>query len=185
MKNFPSDTYVDLIMKRYEGMDKGALETFLEVLAVVKTMNGGMDSYFHKMGISHARFKVMLSILFNDEGNGISPADLAESLGVKRATITGLLDTLENDQWIERRPDPNDRRGLLIRITEAGKAKLDSVLPAHYKRIGRAMDHLTRKEQDQLKVLIRKFGKGLDSLEKCSLDDQEASKRFGSGVERA
>ena len=185
MKPFPSDEYLRFISKRYESIDIAALGTFLEVIGVLKNMNCGMDAYFQKMGISQARFKMMLNLLYNNEEEGLSPALLAESLGVKRATITGLLDTLENDQWIERRPDPNDRRGLLIKITEAGKKKLDSVLPMHYARITMAMSHLTAKEQEDLKLLIRKFGRGMEAMEAAALDeaDERSKKDFDQDQE--
>ncbi|MBC7532495.1 MAG: MarR family transcriptional regulator [Oligoflexus sp.] len=169
MKQFLTEHYLQFIGKRYAGSDIGALSTFLEVIGVLKNMNCGMDAYFQKLGISQARFKMMLNLLYNDDEGGLSPALLADALGVKRATITGLLDTLENDLWIERHPDPNDRRGLLIKITEAGKLKLDSVLPAHYERISLAMGHLTAKEQEHLKVLIRKFGRGMEAMEAVDL----------------
>lgn len=184
MKPFPNKEYLDFVAARYAVADISALETFLEVVGVVRVMNTGMENYFSKLGISHARFKVMINTLYFTRSGGVSPALLAESVGVTRATITGLLDSLENDQLIERQPDPNDRRGLLIRLTAAGEAKLDSILPAHYERIGKAMSHLTAKEQQELTVLIRKFGQGLDALENCGLnetdkneDDSGASKK--------
>jgi DNA-binding MarR family transcriptional regulator len=184
MKSFPTKDYLDYVATRYKVADVAALETFLEVVSVVRVMNNGMDNYFSKLGISHARFKVMINTFCYARSGGVSPALLAESIGVTRATITGLLDSLENDQLIERQPDPNDRRGLLIKLTAAGEAKLDSILPAHYERIGRAMSNLTHKEQNELTVLIRKFGQGLDELEKCAPnetdkneDDSGASKK--------
>ncbi len=165
MARFPSRDYLDFIASRYPGMNIDAIETFLEMVSVNRAMDCGMDNYFQRLGISQARFKVMVNLFYSDSEGGMSPATLAEHLSVTRATVTGLLDTLENDRLVERHPDPNDRRGLLIRITEAGKEKLDKVLPAHYDRIGRAMGLLSPMEQETLKVLLRKFGQGLVALE--------------------
>ncbi|MBC7661854.1 MAG: MarR family transcriptional regulator [Chitinophagaceae bacterium] len=183
MDQFTTEDYLAFITNRYKGVDSSALATFLEVVSIAKSMNCGMDAYFQKLGISHARFKVMINLLYSEAEGGLSPAMLAEKLGVKRATVTGILDTLENDQWVERNPDPNDRRGLLIRITEAGKAKLDSVLPTHYQRIGKALETFSATEHEQLRVLIRKFGQGLDAME-SSVCDMDPKKDSESGVER-
>lgn len=45
----------------------------------------------------------------------VSPGWLAESLSIHPATLTGVLDRLEAGEWAERRPDPADRRRVLIR----------------------------------------------------------------------
>jgi DNA-binding MarR family transcriptional regulator len=50
----------------------------------------------------------------------LSPSEIGERLIVTRATVTGLLDSLERRGLIVRSPNPADRRGLLIEITPAG-----------------------------------------------------------------
>ena len=43
---------------------------------------------------------------------------MAGFLKVSNPTVTGLTDTLESQGWVRRQPDPNDRRGTLIMLTE-------------------------------------------------------------------
>lgn len=50
----------------------------------------------------------------------LSPSDLGERLIVTRATVTGLIDSLERQGYAERTPHPTDRRSVLVRITPAG-----------------------------------------------------------------
>ncbi len=52
----------------------------------------------------------------------ISPSELSERLIVTRATVTGLIDSLERNGFARRSPNPDDRRGLLVSITPAGLA---------------------------------------------------------------
>ena len=57
--------------------------------------------------------------LLRDNGP-ISPSELGERLIVTRATVTGVLDSLERRSFVRRSPNPADRRGLLVEITPAG-----------------------------------------------------------------
>lgn len=58
----------------------------------------------------------ILSIL--REHNGLKFKELAEQANMDGSTLTGILDRLEKNQFIERRKDPEDRRSLLIFLTE-------------------------------------------------------------------
>ncbi len=180
MAKFPSIASFRYFAKRYNLPNPEGIETFVHVATVAKSMNCGTDAYFTKLGFSYARFKVMMNLLYKDDDGGLSPAALAEILDVKRATITGVLDTLEAEQLIVRLPDPNDRRGLLIRITDAGKEKLDAVLPTHYARVAKVIEHLTHEEQRLLTKLIIKFGEGVDAMERDMLKEED---KDPSGVE--
>jgi DNA-binding MarR family transcriptional regulator len=65
-------------------------------------------------GLTHGQFFMLVAIL---EEEGMLPSQLAEKTAQDRATTTGLIDRLERDGWIERHPDPNDRRALHIRLS--------------------------------------------------------------------
>ena len=51
----------------------------------------------------------------------LSPSELGERLIVTRATVTGLVDSLERQGYAERTPNPADRRSLLVSITPTGR----------------------------------------------------------------
>jgi DNA-binding MarR family transcriptional regulator len=57
--------------------------------------------------------------LLRDNGP-MSPSELGERLIVTRATVTGVLDSLERRGFVRRSPNPADRRSLLVEITPAG-----------------------------------------------------------------
>ena len=54
-------------------------------------------------------------------------ATLAESIGADKTRIIRTLDDLQDDGYIERRPDPDDRRARLLAITDAGRRVKDAV----------------------------------------------------------
>jgi MarR family 2-MHQ and catechol resistance regulon transcriptional repressor len=57
----------------------------------------------------------------------MSPSELGERLIVTRATVTGLLDSLERRGFVRRSANPSDRRSLLAEITPAGLTVLQDL----------------------------------------------------------
>jgi DNA-binding MarR family transcriptional regulator len=62
-------------------------------------------------------------------GEPLSPTEIARRLIVTTASVTSLLDTLERRGLVERRPDPADRRRLLVAITPPAQAMVRQYVP--------------------------------------------------------
>ena len=94
----------------------------------------------------------------------VSPSFLAGKVGVRRATMTGLLDRLEKDDLIKRLADHQDRRKIGIQLTSNGRRVLAELLPDYYRSIAKIMAKLTEKERLDLMSLLGKVNQGLASL---------------------
>lgn len=68
---------------------------------------------------------LVLGVL-RDHGR-MSPSELGERLIVTRATVTGLLDSLEGRGYVRRTANPDDRRSLIVEITPSGLAVLQQL----------------------------------------------------------
>ena len=79
--------------------------------------------------------------------------------------MTKRLDRLEQARLVRRRPDPNDRRGTLVRLTARGKDLVDRILPAHLANEERLLAPLTRTERRTLDELLRKLLPALEAVE--------------------
>ncbi len=163
--DFPNTASIEFFSKRYRELEYSALASYLSVFRLSAKMQNRSDAYFQRLDLSQGRFMVMMMLMRADQ-DGLSPADIAQSISCSRATVTGLLDTLESSGYIDRHADSGgDRRSLTIRLTEAGRQKLDAILPAHYQRISEAMAEFSEDERQQLIFLINKFSKGLVAFE--------------------
>jgi DNA-binding MarR family transcriptional regulator len=114
--------------KEFPDLDPSACEVFLHLLRTGDEAFRVAEPNLIEHNISQGRFSVLM-LLWNpahrrqladgaacDEGPH-SPAELAEAAGVTRATMTGLIDTLERDGLVRREPDPLDRRMMSVRLT--------------------------------------------------------------------
>ena len=86
----------------------------------------------------------------------ITPSLIAERAIVSSASTTSVLDTLEKRELLVRRPHPDDRRKLVIDLTDAGRAVIDQFLPGVHKFETRMMSVLTPAERAQLIRLLSK-----------------------------
>jgi hypothetical protein len=76
--------------------------------------------------------------------------------------MTHLVDRLERDGLVERVADPYDRRGLLVGLTNKGRALVSRVGPSHLETERRLLAALTQEEQAELARLLRKLLIGLE-----------------------
>jgi DNA-binding MarR family transcriptional regulator len=91
----------------------------------------------------------------------LRPSEFASTLMLTSSGTTKRLDRLEQAGLIARAPDPADRRGILIELTDAGRDLIDSVTEAHLDNERRLLASLTKAEQRELADLLRKLQLGL------------------------
>lgn len=105
-----------------------------------------------------------LGLIYWAGKEGISPAALADRMGVTRGAMTGLIDSLEREGWISRENHPSDRRMVRLVITDDGRKKYEQYHPHHATSLSKFMNTLTKQEQKQLVQLLRKLSSGFERL---------------------
>lgn len=90
-------------------------------------------------------------------GHPVRMSDLARRLGTSNRTITPLVDALEREGLLCRRPDASDRRAILIEPTESGRARTEAVCAAQQVVSARIVAHLTSRERAHLVDLLRRL----------------------------
>ena len=76
--------------------------------------------------------------------------DLADGEYISQPGMTTLVSRLEDEGWVERRPDPNDGRAVLVAITRAGSRMLDSAIAARTDVLRLRIEPLGPKERQAL-----------------------------------
>jgi DNA-binding MarR family transcriptional regulator len=95
----------------------------------------------------------------------LGPHELAEQLFVSPGAVTQLVDLLEKQGRIQRRPHPNDRRMSLVALTAAGRRVLVQAQPEVADATSRTLAGLSAGEQQQLMKLLRKLERHVKTLD--------------------
>ena len=120
-----------------------------------------MNPLFAESGLQRGEFDVLASLRRSGEPYMLSPTRLYEALMISSGGMTNRLDRLERAGLTERRPDPDDRRGKLIALTEAGRRVVDETIDRHVANEARLLSVLTTAEQEKLNALLKKLIAGL------------------------
>jgi len=113
----------------------------IEVEGIVDRING-INRRIHKMldetleqyDLSSGDWKVLCSLRWQGKPHRRSAGDLARIAELSSGAMTNRLDRLEEAGLVRRRPDPNDRRGVVIEMTEKGRETYERAVGVQAKK---------------------------------------------------
>jgi DNA-binding MarR family transcriptional regulator len=163
-KNLPRYECLLEAAQLYPELDPTACEAFLHLLRTGNDVTHEVEAYFAKHNLTQGRFFVLMLLMdrLNQVPVARTPAELADISGVTRATMTGLIDTLEKDELVTREPDPKDHRMVSVKITSKGEFVLKEIVPGHLKTMSSLMRHLSDAERKTLVTLLGKVLRAVD-----------------------
>ncbi len=148
--------------REFPDLDPSATEVFLNLLRAGDEAFRVVESHLALHEITQGRFGVLMALWGNCQRAGcenekpLTPAALAERTGVTRATITGLVDTLERAGLVTRTPHPEDRRMMSVGLTKRGEKLLAEIMPEHFRRMAWLMSPLSESERKTFVRLLTK-----------------------------
>lgn len=81
-------------------------------------------------GITHSQYAALWTLcLAENTETGIPLGEIADGLLTRAADVTRLVDRLEQADLVERIPNPMDRRSVLVRVTDEGRARFERLIP--------------------------------------------------------
>lgn len=126
-----------------------------------RVLRDHMNPLFADAGLQPGEFDVLATLRRSGKPFMLSPTKLYEALMISSGGMTNRIDRLERAGFVERRPDPEDRRGKLIALTGIGMRVIDETIGRHVANEERLLSVLTPAEQDKLNKLLEKLIAGL------------------------
>lgn len=120
-----------------------------------------LEPVFQRHGLGRGEFDVLATLRRAGAPYALTPTKLYEATMVTSGTMTSRLDRLQRQGWIRREPDPADRRGTLVMLTEEGFRLIDAAVTEHVANEKQVLAGLSRGEQEQLNTLLAKLIAGL------------------------
>jgi len=99
--------------------------------------------------------------------------DIEEKFHLSHPTVSGLLSRLEKKDFIEFRPDPQDRRCKRIFLLDRGRACHDSIMQAIAVNEEKVVRGFTREEQAQFAAFLERAAANLDARPCCNFPKEE------------
>ena len=139
----------------------------MEVLSRVSRLGHHLDRARRQAFAEHAlepwEFDVLAALRRAGAPYELSPGRLLRETLVTSGTMTNRVDRLVARSLVERLPDPRDRRGVLVRLTEAGRAAVDGALAALLEHERPLLAALTADERRTLASLLRRLAGSIEN----------------------
>lgn len=142
--------------------DPQSILVAVRLMAVGARLGQASEVHFSRFGLSTGRYRLLVDL--EDHGGGKSPSQLAASLGVSRATVTGLLDGLEREGLVTRGASAEDGRGAVVSLTESGAQRLQDMAAEHFDRLQGLVAGLSVAEREQFLGMLDRIDAGISSL---------------------
>jgi DNA-binding MarR family transcriptional regulator len=120
------------------------------------------EEAFGRFGLNRGEVGVLAALRIAGPKQQLSPTRLFKGLMLSSAGITSRLDRLERRGYVKRTRHPDDRRGVLVELTVAGRDILNQAVGANTGREKQLMANLTTQEQKALTGLLKKLLAGLE-----------------------
>ncbi|MFJ4537709.1 MarR family winged helix-turn-helix transcriptional regulator [Streptomyces tibetensis] len=157
---------VDAIIEQWAtvrpDLDTAAMEVFGRVGRLSLAMGDRMDKAYAKFGISRGEFDVLATLRRSGEPYTLSPRQLSATLMLTTGGMTGRLDKLERAGLLRRSPDPHDRRGLRVTLTDKGLGVVDEAVAAGLAVQTEALSTLAAERAALLADLLRELLAGTE-----------------------
>jgi DNA-binding MarR family transcriptional regulator len=114
-----------------------------------------------QLGMSLTQCKVLVFLSRNE---GATQAKLAELSDTDPMTLVRVLDRMQRDDWIERRPDPLDRRAHRLHLKPASEPVLAEIMRIGEKARNEALAGISADEREQMMILLEKVRSNLVGL---------------------
>ena len=104
----------------------------MATLLFLRTADGALaafEEHLARYGLSYRKYNLLMSYPIRSDGASQTPPGLADRCGVRRGTITGLLDGPEATGLVARERQCADRRVVTVRLMSGGRALMDRLLP--------------------------------------------------------
>jgi DNA-binding MarR family transcriptional regulator len=143
-------------------LDVAALAVLARLFRTVHLADAVLGEQLAAQGLQPGWFDLLAALRRAGEPYALKPTQLMRTMMLSSGGMTKRLDRLADAGLVERGPDPNDRRGTLVRLTGRGKVTIDRLLPIHLANEQQLLAPLDLAQQRTLDELLRSLLAGLE-----------------------
>jgi DNA-binding MarR family transcriptional regulator len=154
--------HVDRFLEEIRAELPGDLDMTVEgvvdrIQGIARRLQKLLDETVSEHGLSHGEWKVLSSLRWASPPYRRSAGDLARIADLSTGAMTNRLDQLEHAGLVQRLRDPDDRRGVLVELTDRGREIWESALGVQAEKEALLASALSAQEREQLNGLLRRL----------------------------
>ena len=138
-------------------LDPEPLHVFSRLSRLARRLDLDRATAFGDHGIDGWEFDVLSALRRAGDPYELSPGRLVQETLVTSGTMTNRIDRLAAKGWVERAPSPTDRRGVIVRLTDAGRSAVDGAMADLLDRERDQLSELGAAEITELTALLRRL----------------------------
>ena len=156
MERDPIDEFVEHVAVEWPQIDIQVEAAVDRVGKIHKMLDRSLAETLVGFGINPGEFKLLVRLRSTGPPHRLSPGELSRVLDLSTGAMTNRLDGLEQAGLVARRPDPADRRGIIVDLTPKGKDLIDRAIVAQAAKEADHLSVLNEAEKRKLNDLLRK-----------------------------
>ncbi len=135
--------------------EKTTLNTFIKLMRATESVNNRLNRHLAEVDLTVSQFGTLEALYHLGP---LNQRAIAEKLLKSGGNITMVIDNLEKSGYVKRKKDPQDRRAVLIHLTEKGDEFISDFFPKHLDKIKQEFSVLTESEKKELGAMCKKLG---------------------------
>jgi DNA-binding MarR family transcriptional regulator len=155
------DEIVEQWRRERPELDPSPIGVIGRISRLARELEQRLETVYREHGLEPGWHDVLATLRRQGPPYRLRPTELASASMLTSSGTTKRLDRLEQAGLITRAPDPQDRRGTLIALTDAGRELIDRVTEPHLQNEHRLLAALSEADRRRLADLLRKLQIGL------------------------
>jgi DNA-binding MarR family transcriptional regulator len=156
------DAIVEQWRRERPDLDPSAKEITGRIIRLASLFQQANADTFEPLGLNEGDYGVLAPLRRAGAPHALTPTELAKHRMMTSGGMTAAIDRLERKGLVARLPNPADRRGSLVQLTDAGREVIDEAMTRHVLAEHRLVAALEQHEQAQLRDLLHRLLDAID-----------------------
>jgi DNA-binding MarR family transcriptional regulator len=138
-------------------LDPSPFGIFGRIWRLSTTFLGDAERWLAPIGLTFESFSLIVTLRRSGPPYELNPTALYRESLLSSGAMTNRIDRVEREGLVKRLPDPNDRRGTIVRLTAKGRILADRSIKLHFEALAEALSGIGHAERQQLAALLGKL----------------------------
>jgi DNA-binding MarR family transcriptional regulator len=143
--------------REFPTLDVTAKEVTGRITRLARLFDAALDEAFKSFGLHPGDYWVLAALRRVGPPFALTPTELARHRMMTSGGMTVAIDRLERRGLVQREPNPDDRRGSLVRLTDEGQELSSDAMARHIEVEQELVAGLDAEESDQLAQLLHRL----------------------------